>query len=70
MNSLLNDTEECISDMKDKMMEVTQSEQQRERQMKKNKSNTLDLWNNIKHAQLCITGVPEGREREKVTKNI
>ena len=35
MNSRLNDTEEFISDLKDKIMEITQTEQQTERQIKK-----------------------------------
>ena len=24
-----------------------------------------DLWDNIKHTNICIIGVPEGEEREK-----
>ena len=24
-----------------------------------------DLWDNVKHMNLCIIGVPEGEEREK-----
>ena len=35
MNSRLNDTEECINDLEDKIMELTQSEQQTGRQKKK-----------------------------------
>ena len=34
MNTRLNDTEEQIRDPEDRIMEVTQSEQQTERQMK------------------------------------
>ena len=37
MNSWLNKTEERISNLKDGIMEITQSEQQTERQMKKKK---------------------------------
>ena len=33
--------------------------------MKKNESNIRDLWDNTKHANLRITGIPEGEEREK-----
>ena len=29
-----------------------------------------DLWNNIKQANLCITGIPEGEEKEKGIENI
>ena len=37
MNSQLNDTEGYISDLEDEIMEITQSEEQTERQMKKKK---------------------------------
>ena len=29
-----------------------------------------NLWDNIKHDNLCIIGVPEGEEREKGIKNV
>ena len=40
--------------------------------MKKNKkeSNIRDLWDNIKHANLYIIGVPEAEEGEKGIKNL
>ena len=37
MNSFLNDTEEWISNQEDRIMEITQSEQQKEKQNKKKK---------------------------------
>ena len=37
MNSKLNDTVEQISDLEDRIIEITQSEQQIERQMNKKK---------------------------------
>ena len=46
-------------------MEITQSEQQRENQLKKHESNIRDLWNNTKWAHLHIIGIPEGKEKEK-----
>ena len=33
--------------------------------MKRNKNSLRDLWDNIKHNNICIIGVPEGKEREK-----
>ena len=32
INSRLSDTEECISDLEDRIMEITQTEQQKEKQ--------------------------------------
>ena len=46
-------------------MEITQSEQQTERKVKKNESNIWGLWDNTKCANLHVTGVPEGEERGK-----
>ena len=46
-------------------MEITQSGQQTENQVKKHESNIRDLWDNIKRANLCITGIPEGVEKDK-----
>ena len=66
MNSRMNNAEERISDLEDRLMEITQSKQKTESQMKKkNESNIRDLWDNIKQANLCIIGIPEGEEREK-----
>ena len=70
MNSRLNSAEERISDLEDRIIEITQSEQQSESQMKKKKeSNIRDLWDNIKRANLCIIGIPE-EEREKGIENV
>ena len=51
-------------------MEITQSGQQTENQMKIHESNIRDLWDNIKRANLCIIGTPEGEEKEKRIENI
>ena len=51
-------------------MEITQSDQQTENQIKKQESNIRDLWDNIKQANLCIIGIPEGEEKEKGMENI
>ena len=33
--------------------------------MKRNEDSVRDLWDNIKHINICIIGVPEREEREK-----
>ena len=38
--------------------------------LKKNESIIRDLWDNIKHANLCIIGIPEGKEIEKGIENV
>ena len=51
-------------------MEITQSGQQIENQIKKQESNIRGLWDNIKQANLCIIAIPEGKEEEKGSENI
>ena len=38
--------------------------------MKKNEDSIRDHWDNIKHTNIYIIGVPEGTEREKGAENI
>ena len=47
-------------------MEITQSEQQKEKSLK-NECSLRNLWDNIKHANIFMKGVPEEkRKRYKV----
>jgi len=70
LKSRINNAEEQISDLEDRIMEITQSRQQAENKMKKHESSIRDLWDNIKQANLSIIGIPEGEENEKGIKNI
>ena len=47
------------------MVEVTAIKQNIEKRMKRNEDSLRDLWDNIKHTNIHIIGVPEGEEREK-----
>ena len=42
----MNNAEERISDVEDRKMEISQTGQQTENQMKKHESNIRDLWDN------------------------
>ena len=64
----MNNAEERISDLEDRIMEITQSGQQTENQIK-NESNIRHLWDNIKKANLCRVGIPE-EENKKGLENI
>ena len=70
LKSRMNNAEGQISDVEDKIMEITQSGQQTENQMKKHESNIRDRWDNMKWANLCIIGIPEGKDKEKGIENI
>lgn len=45
-------------------MEIIQSEEHKEKRMKKNEQSLKDMWDIITHTNICIMGVPEGEERE------
>ena len=58
IHSRVTEAETRINDLEDRMVEITVAEQNTEKRMKRNCS-PRDLWNNIKHTNICITGAPE-----------
>ena len=68
INSRINEAEEWISELEDRLVEITAAEQNKERRMKRNKDSIRDLWDNIKCTNVCIIGVPEGEERKGLRK--
>ena len=42
----------------------------KEKSLKTNEESLRELWDNVKHTNICIIGVPEGEEREKGPKKI
>ena len=66
INSRITEAEEQINDLEDRMAVITATEQNiKKKRMKRNEDSLRDLWGSIKHTNICITGVPEGRERER-----
>ena len=65
INSRIIEVEEWISDLEDRMVEITATKQNTEKRMKRSKDSLRDLWENIKSTNICIFGVPEGEEGEK-----
>ena len=62
INGRLNDIEEWIRELKDRIMEITAPEQKKKR-MKRNEDSSRDLWDNIKHSNVHLIEVPEGEEK-------
>ena len=56
--------------MEDRLVEINDVEQKRENKLKRNEESLRELWNNVKHNNICIIGVPGGKDREKETKKI
>ena len=47
------------------MVEITSEEQNKIKRMKRTEDNLRDLWNNIKHTNIQIIGVPVKEEGKK-----
>ena len=59
INSRINEAEEWISDLEDKTVEITVTEQNKEKRMKRTEDCLRDLRDNIKHTSIKIIGGPE-----------
>ena len=70
INSRITEAEECVSDLEDKIVDITTAEQNKEKRMKRIENNLRDLWDNIKHTNIQIIGVPEEKEKKKGRENI
>ena len=65
INSGVTEAEEQVNDLEHRMVEITATEQNIEKRMKINENNLRDLWDNIKHTNIRIIGVPEGGDRKR-----
>ena len=46
-------------------MEIADAEQKRQKRLKRNEESLRELWDNVKHANICVIGVQkEERERK------
>ena len=68
INSRISEAEERIGELKDKMVEITSEEQNKVKRMKRTQNSLRDLWDNFKHSNIRIIGVPEEEEEEEKKK--
>ena len=64
VNSRMSEAKEQISELEDKMMELTSEEQNKVKRMKRTKDHLRDLWDNIKCTNIPIIGVPEEEKKK------
>ena len=70
INNRITEAEEQISDLEDKMVEITAREQNKEKRMKRIEHSLRDLWDNIKCTNTQIIGIPEEKEKKKGSEKI
>ena len=70
INSKITEAEEQISDLYGKIVEITTTEQNKEKRMKRFEDSLRDIWENIKHTNIRIIGVQEEEEKKKGTEKI
>ena len=68
--SRITEAKEWTNDLEDRMVEITDTEQNVEKRMKRNEDNLRNLWGNIKCMNIHIIGVPGGEERQKEPEKI
>ena len=69
INSRITETEERISDLEDKIVEITSTEQNKEK-MKRINDSLRDFLENIKCTNIWIIGIPEEEEKKKGSEKI
>ena len=64
-SSRIMEAEDRISEVEDRMVEINKSERRKEKRIKRNEENFRDLWDNAKHPNIQIIGVPEEEGKKK-----
>ena len=64
INSRIPEAEQ-ISELEDKMVEITSEEQNKIKRMKRTEDSLRDPWDNIKHTKIQIIGFPGEEEKKK-----
>ena len=67
INSRIMEAEEWVNDLEDKIVEITTTEQSKEKRMKRIEDSLRDLGENIKCTNIKIIGVPQKEEKKKGT---
>ena len=72
-NYRITEAEDRISKVEDRMVEINEAERKTEKRIKRNEDNLRDLWDNVKHPNIQIIGVPEEDKKkghEKILEEI
>ena len=64
-NSRITEAEDRIGEVEDRMVEINEAERKKEKRITRNEDNLRDLWDNVKHPNIQIIGVPEEEDKKK-----
>ena len=64
-NSRINEAENWISEVEDRMVEINEAERKKEKRIKRNEDNLRDLCDDVKCPNIRIIGVPEEGDKKK-----
>ena len=67
INTRITQAEERISDLEDKILEITITEQNKQKGMKRIEDNLRDLWDNFKHT---IIDLQESQKKKRKRKGL
>ena len=65
INTRISEAEEWISELEDKLVEVTSEEQNKVKRMKRTEDSLRDLWDNTRCTNIPIIRVPEEEKKKK-----
>lgn len=66
----MEETQDQISELENKMIEITRSEQQREKTEKTMNKASRHLWDHNKRFNGCVIGVSDEKRKEKDWKSL
>ena len=66
----LHEVEDQISELKNEVEKNSQKEQEMEKRLKKKEEGLRELQDNMKHNNICIIGIPEGKKGEQGIENL
>ena len=69
-NIRITEAEDRIHEVEDRMVEMNEAERKKEKRIKRNEDNLRDLWDNVKHPNIRIIGVPEDDKKKGYEKII
>ena len=64
-NSRKTQAEERICEVEDKMVEINKAQRKKEKKCERNEDNLRYLWDNVKHPNIQILGIPEEEDKKK-----